>query len=115
MASLFATQLKQIALNSTNELDLKAQKASHAESLIFEKKVSGSQDFDTIYQICLEGYQELCRLDSRFYPFARNIFNRQRKEMDRTQMSADDNKALDSVIEWFLGLVCGKILLLPAV
>jgi U3 small nucleolar RNA-associated protein 10 len=115
MTSLFATQLRQIALNSTNELDLKAQRASHAESLIFEKKVAGSQDFDTIYQICLEGYQDLCRLDARFDNFQRNLFSPQSKNQDRAQMTADENAALDAVLEAFLGLVGSKLLLRPAV
>jgi U3 small nucleolar RNA-associated protein 10 len=115
MTSLFATQLRQIALNSTNELDLKAQRASHAESLIFEKKVAGSQDFDTIYQICLEGYRDLCRLDARFDNFQRNLFSPQSKNQDRTQMTVDENAALDAVLEAFLGLVGSKLLIQPAV
>ena len=115
MASLFATQLRQIAVNTTNELDLKAQRASHAESLIFEKKVAGSQDFETIYQICLEGYQDLCRLDARFDSFQRNLFSPQSKSQDRTQMTADENTALDAVLEIFLGLLGSKVLLRPAV
>jgi U3 small nucleolar RNA-associated protein 10 len=115
MTSLFATQLRQIALNTTNELDLKAQRASHAESLIFEKKVAGSQDFDTIYQICLEGYRDLCGLDARFDNFQRNLFSPQSKNQDRTQMTADENAALDAVLEAFLGLVGSKLLLQPAV
>jgi U3 small nucleolar RNA-associated protein 10 len=115
MASLFATQLRQIAVNSTNELDLKSQKASHAESLIFERRIAGSQDFETIYQICLEGYQDLCRLDARFDNFQRSLFSPQSKNQDRAQMTADENAALDAVLEAFLGLVGSKILLRPAV
>jgi U3 small nucleolar RNA-associated protein 10 len=115
MASLFATQLRQIAVNTTNELDLKAQKAAHAESLIFEKKIACLQDFETIYQICLEGYQDLCRLDARFDNFQRSLFSPQSKNQDRTQMTADENAALDAVLEAFLGLVGSKLLLRPAV
>ena len=115
MASSFAAQLKQIAVNSTNELDLKAQKASHAESLIFERRVAGSQDFETIYQICLEGYQELCRLDGSFEDFERNLFSPHSKNQDRTQMTADESAALDSVLELFLGLIGSRLLLRPAI
>lgn len=115
MASSFATQLRQIAVNSTNELDLKAQKAAHAESLIFEKKIAGSQDFETIYQICLEGYHDMCRLDARFDNFQRSLFSPQSKNQDRKQMTADENAALDAVLGAFLGLVGSKLLLQPAV
>lgn len=115
MASLFAAQLQLIAANTTNELDLKAQKASHAESLIFEKKVAGSQDFETIYQICLEGYQDLCRLDARFHDFERNLFSSQSKNQDRAQMTIEENAALDAVLEVFLGLIGSRLLLRPAI
>ena len=115
MASSFAAQLRQIAISTTNELDLKAQNASHAESLIFDKKVAGSQEFETIYQICLEGYQDLCGLDARFDNFQRNLFSTQSKNQDRTQMTADENAALDAVLEVFLGLIGSKLLLRPAV
>lgn len=115
MTSAFAAQLGQIAATSTNELDLKAQKAAHSQSLIFEPKIAGSQDFETIYQICLEGFQDLCQLDQRFLDFHRNIFNPQSKDQDRIQMTAHENEALDSVLEQFLSLVGSRLLLRPAV
>ncbi|KAJ5231850.1 uncharacterized protein N7469_006438 [Penicillium citrinum] len=115
MASSLAAQLSQIAAKSTHELDLKSQRISHSHSLIFERKVAGSQDFDTIYDICYEGFQELCSLDSRFEPFARTIFSEQSKAEDRTQMNAQQNKELDTVIDAFLALVGGRLQLSPAV
>ena len=115
MASSFAAQLKQIATSSTNELDLKAQKASHSESLVFERHVAGAHDFDTIYQICLEAFQDLCRLDGRFTDFERNIFGLQSKSMDRTQMTRDENQALDITLDSFLSLVGSKLQLRPAI
>lgn len=114
MSSL-AAQLSQIAAKSTNELDLKAQRISHSQSLIFDRKVAGSQDFDTIYQICYEGFQELCLLDKRFAKFERTIFSEQSKNEDRTQMTAAQNEELDAVLESFLALVGGRLLLAPAV
>ncbi|CAI7583551.1 unnamed protein product [Penicillium manginii] len=115
MASSLAAQLSQIAAKSTNELDLKSQRISHSHSLIFERKIAGSQDFDTIYDICYEGFRELCSLDSRFEQFARTIFSEQSKSEDRTQMNAAQNKELDTVIDTFLALVGGRLQLSPAV
>ncbi|EFW19119.1 snoRNA-binding rRNA-processing protein utp10 [Coccidioides posadasii str. Silveira] len=115
MASSLAAQLAQIAATSTHQLDLKAQRAAHSQSLIFEKKIAGSQDFDTIFQVCHEGFQELCSLDSRFLSFRRNIFSDQSKTEDRGQMTTSQNKELDSVLEDFLSLVGGRLLLTPAV
>ncbi|EAW06964.1 snoRNA-binding rRNA-processing protein UTP10 [Aspergillus clavatus NRRL 1] len=115
MASSLAAQLSQIAAKSTNQLDLKAQRLSHSQSLIFDRKVAGTQDFDTVYQICFEGFQELCQLDARFNSFERTIFSEQSKTEDRTQLSAAQNKELDVVLEAFLALVGGRLLLSPAV
>ncbi|KAL3434204.1 U3 small nucleolar RNA-associated protein 10 [Aspergillus tetrazonus] len=115
MASSLAAQLSQIAANSTNQLNLKAQRLAHSKSLIFDKRVAGSQDFDTIYDICYEGFRELCQLDFRFAQFERSIFSEQSKVQDRTEMNVEQNKELDSVLEAFLALVGGRLLLNPAV
>ena len=115
MASSLAAQLSQIAATSTHQLDLKAQRVAHSQSLIFNKKIAGSQDFDTIYQICYEGFQELCALDPRFTVFERTIFSEQSKTEERGQMTAAQNQELDSVLESFLALVGGRLLLNPAV
>ncbi|KAI9814174.1 MAG: snoRNA-binding rRNA-processing protein utp10 [Pycnora praestabilis] len=115
MTSSLTAQLSQIAANSTNSLNLKAQRTAHSRSLIFEPRTAANQDFDTIYQICIEGFQEICLLDSRFSGFSRSIFSEQSKTQDRTQMTAGQNRELDDVLESFLGLVGGKLLLTPAV
>ncbi|KAL4875043.1 hypothetical protein BJY04DRAFT_233091 [Aspergillus karnatakaensis] len=115
MASSLAAQLSQIAANSTNQLNLKAQRVAHSQSLIFEKRVAGSQDFDTIYDICYDGFREICQLDARFAQFERSIFSEQSKGQDRTEMNAAQNKELDTVLEAFLALVGGRLLLSPAV
>ncbi|KAI7094662.1 hypothetical protein KC352_g39372, partial [Hortaea werneckii] len=92
----------------------KAQKAQHSKSLLFEPRDAASQSFDTIYQICNEGFNELSQLDARFLPFARNLFSEQSKNEDRTQMTAVENEELNKTVESFLGLVQGRLLLRPA-
>jgi len=108
-------QLAAIAASSTHQLDLKAQKAAHGKSLLFESKIAASQNFNSIYQICYEGFQELCALDPRFANFSRNLFSEQSKSEERTQMTAKENQELDSVIESFLSLAGPRLLLKPAV
>ncbi|KAJ5621414.1 hypothetical protein N7528_006197 [Penicillium herquei] len=115
MASSLAAQLSQIAAKSTHELDLKTQRIAHSQSLIFDYKVAGSQDFDTVYDICYEGFRELCSLDGRFEEFERTIFSQQSKAEDRREMNAAQNKELDAAIEAFLSLVGGRLQLSPAV
>lgn len=115
MASSLASQLSQIAAKSTDALNLKAQKAAHSKSLIFESRVAASQNFETIYTLCHEGFQELCLLNPRFLEFQRSIFSEQSQAEDRTQMTADENSELDKRLESFLGLVGGYLRLKPGI
>ncbi|KAI9730250.1 MAG: snoRNA-binding rRNA-processing protein utp10 [Cirrosporium novae-zelandiae] len=114
MSSL-ARRLSKIAAASNNSLDLKAQKVAHSKSLIFEPRIAGTQDFDTIYQICLEGFQELCQLDKRFISYERTIFGEQSKTQDRNQLTTDQNEELNVVLQSFLGLIGARLLLRPAI
>ncbi|KIW18990.1 hypothetical protein PV08_03280 [Exophiala spinifera] len=113
--SAFAAQLRTIAAKSTNELDLRARRDAHAESLIFDRPVAAKQDWDTIYQICVEGFHELCVLDSRLREFDQNLFSPQAKEQDREQLNKTQNEALGVVIERCLAILGSKILLRPGV
>ncbi|KAK5129471.1 hypothetical protein LTR08_003231 [Meristemomyces frigidus] len=114
MATTLQQQLAAIQRNSTQQLDLKAQKGRHSKSLLFEARDAATQSFDTIYQICHEGFEEICMLDGRFNLFARNLFSEQSKDEDRTQMTAKENEELDRMVESFMGLVGGRLLLKPA-
>ena len=115
MSTSLAAQLSQIAAKSTNSLNLKAQKIAYSKSLIFDAATASSQDIDTLYTICAEGFNELCLLDHRFRPFARSVFSEQSKAEDRTQMTQSENDELDRVLEAFLALAGGRLLLKPAV
>lgn len=115
MATNLANQLTQIATSSANALNLKAQKAAHSKSLLFEPRVAASQSFNTIYTICHEGFQELCLLDGRFLDFQRNIFSEQSQDIDREILTEDENSELDQRLEHFLGLVGGRLRLSPAI
>ncbi|KAK5166563.1 snoRNA-binding rRNA-processing protein utp10 [Saxophila tyrrhenica] len=114
MATVLQKQLATIAANSTHQLDLKAQKSRHSQSLLFEPREAASQSFDTIYQICIEGFDELCQLDARFSPYDRSLFADSSKNVDRAQMTKKENEELDGVIRSFLGLLQGRLHLKPA-
>ncbi len=115
MATSLAAQLAQIAARSKTSLDVKAQRATHSKSLIFEPRVATGQSFQTIFALCIEGFEELCQLDKRFAPFARTIFSEQSQDEDRTQMTAAENAELDSKIESFLRLCGSRLRLMPAI
>ena len=115
MSTSLALQLSQIATQSTHSFNLRAQKAAHSQSLIFERQSAAVQDFGTLYVLCLEGFEELCLLDRRFVRFRTTIFSTDSKNKERTQMTAEENEELDRVLEDFLSLVGAKLLLKPAV
>lgn len=112
--SALQKQLASIASSATHELDLKAQKSAHSKSLLFEPSVAANQSFDILYQICIEGFEELCTIDVRFAKFGKSIFSPQSRTEERGLMNASENKELDAVLHKFLGLVGGRLLLMPA-
>jgi U3 small nucleolar RNA-associated protein 10 len=115
MATSLSAQLSKIAAKSTHQLDLRKQRFGHSKSLIFKPEIAVSQDFDTVYTICYEGFRELCQLDKRFIEFEHTLFSEQSKAEERTEMTSAQNSELDNVLESFLALVGGKLLLSPAV
>jgi U3 small nucleolar RNA-associated protein 10 len=115
MASSLASQLAQIAANSKSSLNIKAQRASHSKSLIFEPRVAAGQTFQAVYTICHDGFEELCRLDGRFTQFSNTLFSEQSQEEDRTQLTKAENEELDKRIDAFLRLAGGRLRLMPAI
>ncbi|KEY65221.1 hypothetical protein S7711_09348 [Stachybotrys chartarum IBT 7711] len=115
MATSLAAQLKQIAAKSKSTLNVKAQKAAHSKSLIWEARVAASQSYDTLYSICRQGFEELCLLDSRFTHFESTIFSEESQHQDRTQLTAAENGELDRQIEAFLRLAGSRLRLMPAI
>ncbi|KAJ8607839.1 hypothetical protein MRB53_040032 [Persea americana] len=114
MATALQQQLAAINANSTDQLNLKAQKQRHSRSLLFEPSEAARQSFETIFQICYEGFTELCQLDRRFQAFANNLFAESSVNVEREHMTKKENQELDIVIEQFFGLVSGRLLLRPA-
>lgn len=94
---------------------MKAQKAAHSKSLIWEPRVAASQSYQTLYTTCHQGFEELCQLDVRFTRFEATIFNVESQNQDRTQLSKDENEELDKQIDAFLRLVGGRLRLMPAI
>ena len=115
MSTAFARQLQTIAVKSTNELDLRARRNAHGESLIFPRDVAVKQDWHTVFQICIEGFYELCQLDTRFRHFEQNLFSEESKDQDRDKLSKSQNEQLDSVIEQCLLLLGPRLVLRPGV
>lgn len=115
MATSLAAQLAQVAANSKSTLNVKAQKAAHAKSLIWEPQVAASQSYQNLYTTCHQGFEELCQLDARFSQFQSTIFSEESQAQDRTQLTTAENQELDKQIDAFLRLVGSRLRLMPAI
>ncbi|KAF3926910.1 hypothetical protein ABW20_dc0105722 [Dactylellina cionopaga] len=109
MASTLASQLQSLQKNRPSTLsstvDPKALRKLHSVSLLFTPEHAATQDFDTIYSICYEGFEELCSLDRRFAVFERSLFSDQSVTVDRDVLGKEDNERLDENVKAFLGLL----------
>ncbi|RVD87398.1 uncharacterized protein DFL_001634 [Arthrobotrys flagrans] len=109
MASTLASQLQSLQKNRPSTLsstvDPKALRKLHSVSLLFTPEHAATQDFDTIYFICYQGFEELCSLDRKFAVFERSLFSEQSVTIDRDVLSKADNEKLDENVKGFLGLL----------
>lgn len=95
MATSLAAQLTQVAANSKSTLNVKAQKAAHSKSLIWEHRIAATQSLQTLYATCFQGFEDLCQLDARFVPFQNTIFSEESQNQDRSQLTAAENDELN--------------------
>ncbi|PWW71926.1 ARM repeat-containing protein [Tuber magnatum] len=114
MASNLAVQLSAIAATSTNTLNTQKLRSIHSISLLFPPSVAAAQDTDTIFSIAIEGFRELCRLDKRFLLYERGLFSEHSKNVDRFVLAQASAESLSKSIDGFLQLLCGRMLLQPA-
>lgn len=114
MATSLALQLAALRAKRANPVDLKEQQKCHSQSLLFDPLVAATQEFESVYAICNEGFRELCQLDPRFIAFKHNIFSEQSKREDRTQNTSAQNDQLNTALEDFLHLAGSRLLLKPA-
>lgn len=115
MSSL-ADQLKVIKEKTASVvLDRKARSKIHSRSLIFDPKVASTQDYDYLYQLGLEGLDELSEIDSRFSKFRHTLFSETSVSMDRNVQTKDVISQLDKNIDAFLTLAGPFYSLAPTV
>ena len=107
--SALQKQLAFISSSATHELDLKAQKAAHSHSILFEPHVAATQSFDILYEICIGGFHELCALDLRFKQFDKSLFSAHSRAEDRAQLTKKENESVDKIVESFLRLVGARL------
>lgn len=81
-----------------------AAKPSQA-SLLFERRVAGGVDRETIFKISTQALKEFCVLDEKFEEFRATLFSEQVKAQDRTLLTLDENAIFDVSIGNFLRLL----------
>ena len=114
MSSL-SQQLKSINEKTASvAFDRRSRAKIHSKSIVFEPKVAAAQDYDYIYQIGIEGLEELIDIDRRFAKFRETLFAESTINFDRNVQSKETLSFLDKNIGAFLALVGPYYLLAPA-
>lgn len=100
-------QLKVITDNTPSVVvDRKSRSKVHSRSLIFEPKIAATQDFELLYEIGLEGLDQLVSLDRRFDRFKSTLFSETSIKFDRNVSQQDTLQHLSENINQFLLLLC---------
>ncbi|KAK9457998.1 hypothetical protein V1511DRAFT_491437 [Dipodascopsis uninucleata] len=117
MASSLQRQLANLKANAStaSTLSKKKRQKAHAVSLIFDPKTASTYDFDSIFQISLEGLKSLEAIDSRFITFEKSLFSETSIAIDRFVQTSEENGAIDKAVESFLSLLAPRVLLQPAI
>lgn len=115
MSSL-SQQLKVINEKAASlAVDRKSRQKIHLRSLIFAPKVAAGQDYDYLFTVGREGFEELCEVDLRFVKFGKTLFAEFSIQMDRNVEDADTVAHLDASIDAFFELVGPYYQLNPAI
>ncbi|CAH6718753.1 U3 small nucleolar RNA-associated protein 10 [[Candida] jaroonii] len=99
-------QLKSISDNAVSTVvDRKSRSKIHSRSLIFEPKIAATQDFELIYDIGLEGLDELITFNKKFQHFKTTLFHETTVTFDRNVQTPDMLQDLNANINNFLLLI----------
>lgn len=101
MSTSLAEQLQRLALPQTSVLQHSKKKAS----LLFDPKEAAGLKRETIYQIGLEGLEELIQKNSSFEQFSTSLFGITSKDFERSVHTSEINSKLDKNIRKFLLLL----------
>jgi U3 small nucleolar RNA-associated protein 10 len=101
MSTSLAEQLKRLAVPQTSVLLRDKKRAS----LLFDPKEAAGLKRETIYQIGLDGLEELITKNQAFEKFKKTLFYITSKKFERSVETAEANKKLDKNIRQFLLLL----------
>lgn len=101
MSTSLAEQLERLAVPQTSALKHSKKKAS----LLFDSKEAAGLKRETIYQIGLEGLEELIEKNDTFQQFTDTLFSFTSKDFERSVQTSEVNTKLDKNIKKFLLLL----------
>jgi U3 small nucleolar RNA-associated protein 10 len=114
MSSL-AAQLAGIASLDASRLTSRTG-APSSKSYLFTPVEAANQDYDTVFQIGLEGFSEIVALDPDMAEFEEELFSDVSKRTDRMMLNQEDNRVLDEALgrclrrlgKWIGIMACGR-------
>ncbi|RZC33246.1 HEAT repeat-containing protein 1 -like [Asbolus verrucosus] len=98
MSTSLSEQLKRLAVPQTAVLQRDKKRAS----LLFDPKEAAGLKRETVYQIGLDGLEELINKNQVFEQFKNNLYHISSKKFERSVETAESNKKLDKIIRKFL-------------
>ncbi|XP_023023708.2 HEAT repeat containing 1 homolog l(2)k09022 [Leptinotarsa decemlineata] len=107
MSTSLAEQLQNLALPQTTAIKRDKKRAS----LLFDPKEAAGLKRETVYQIGLEGLEELIQKNEVFQQFHDSLFHLTAKDFERSIQTAEANEKLDKHIRKFLCLLSPYFLL----
>ncbi|XP_039261188.2 HEAT repeat-containing protein 1-like [Styela clava] len=110
MTSL-SEQLRRLALPDAKL----GEELTKRPSLLFDSHKAATLDREAFYALGVNGFEELCSIDQTLYvEFYDTLFSETSKNTERSILTKDDNKKLDSQIRNFLLRVMPYFLMRPA-
>ncbi|XP_076255308.1 HEAT repeat containing 1 homolog l(2)k09022 [Rhynchophorus ferrugineus] len=101
MTTSLAQQLQKLAVPQTSLLKESKERAS----LLFNPKEAAGLKKDIVYQIGLEGLEDLISKNGVFEEFRKSLFHITSKNFERSIQTKEDNKKVDKAIKRFLLLL----------
>ncbi|XP_072401765.1 HEAT repeat-containing protein 1 [Diabrotica undecimpunctata] len=98
MATSLAEQLQRLAVPQTSILTRDKKRPS----LLFDQKEAATLSRETIYQIGLEGLEELVQKNETFAQFEHTLFHLTSKQFERSVQTAEANEKLNRSLKKFL-------------
>ena len=110
MTTSLARQLQGIQQTAAN---VNFQKRKKVASLLFDASEAADQDYDQVFALAINGFEELLSHDSSISRFAQTIFSDEARQIDRYVQTQEQNDSLDKTIRSFISTTASHFLLRP--